>query len=178
MGESLETLFGDEEARVARQILEETQTEVRQRVQGLIAAHRKVFEGKPEQDRQSAAENAKKEGEQLAHKRHHRVTCPACGCTATVQGEPFGSEHVTHEEDRIRVRQAVSPRASACSACGLKLQGYAELEAAQLGGQYTRTSEFSPEDYYGLIDPENFDPSEYMDDYLADHRAEAGWDNE
>jgi len=178
MGESLESLFGEEEARVARQILEETQTEVRQRVQTLIAAHRKVFEGKLEEDKRTAAENAKNEGEQLARKRHHRVTCPACSCVATVQGEPFGREHITHEEDCIKVRQAVSPRNFACSACGLKLQGYAELEASQLGGQYTRTTESSPEDYYGLIAPENFDPSEYMDEYLAELRAEAEWDNE
>lgn len=180
MGESLESLFGEDEAKVARQILDETQTEVKQRVQSLIAAHRKVFEGKSADEQKAAAEAAEKEGQQLAHKRHHRVACPACNCVATVQGEPFGREHVTHEEDCIKVRQAVSPRSFACSACGLKLQGYAELEVAQLGGQYTRTTESSPEEYYGLIDPENFDPSEYMDmdAYMEDLRAEAAWDNE
>jgi len=178
MGESLESLFPEDEARVARQILDETQTEVKQRVQNLIAAHRKVFEGKSREDQQAAAEIAEKEGAQLAYKRHHQVTCPACGCVATVQGEPFGRERINHEEDCIKVRQAVSPRTFSCVACELKLQGYAELEAAQLGGQYTRTTIFSPEDYYGLIHPENFDPSEYVEAYLTELRAEAEWDNE
>lgn len=178
MGESLESLFGETEARVARQILDESQTEVRQGVQSLIAAHRKVYEAKGADDQRSAAENAEKEGVRLAAKRHHRVTCPACSCVGFIQGEPFGREHVTHEEDSIKVRQAVSPRTFTCLVCGLKLQGYAELEAALLGGQYTRTTEYSAEDYYGLIDPKDVDPSQYIDAYLEERAAEAEWHNE
>ena len=162
MDESLDSLFGEDEANVAREILDEIQNEVRQRVQNTIAAHRSVFEEKQDDERQTAAANAEIEGERLAYERHHRVACPAGGCVATVQGEPFGSEHVTHEDDGIKVRLSVSPRIFACSACGLKLQGYAELDAAQLGGHYTRTTEYSPEDYYGLIDPDNFDPADFF----------------
>jgi len=176
MGESLESLFGEEEAKVAAAILDETQKEVKQRVLAAIAAHRRVFEAKLEEDRLSAAADAKTVADQLTHLRHHRVTCPACRCDATVQGEAFGPEHVSHGDDGITVRQPVSPRSFSCSACGLKLQGYAELDAADLGGQYTRRTVFSPEDYYGLIDPKTADLSEYLDDYLADMADE--YDNE
>jgi hypothetical protein len=55
-------------------------------------------------------------------------------------------------------------------------QGPAELDAAGLGGQYTRRTVFSPEDYYGLIDPKTADLSEYLDGYLADMADE--YDNE
>ena len=177
MGESLDSLFGTDEATVAMEILDEIQDEVRQRVQSTIAAHRKVFERKQDDERQTAAENAKNESTQLAHERHHRVECPACGCVATVQGETFGSEHLSYEDDCIKVRQSVSPRTFDCSACGLTLTGYAELDAAQLGGHYTRTTEYTPEDYYGLIDPENFDPTDYFDadEYIANIRE---YDNE
>ena len=72
----------------------------------------------------------------------------------------------------------MSPQTFSCPACGLKLQGYAELDVVQLGGQYTRVTEYSPEGYYGLIDPNDFDPSDYVEAYLADLRAEAEWDNE
>ena len=51
LGESLETLFGKEESEIAAQILEESKIEVRQRIQSLIAAQRKVFEGKTEAER-------------------------------------------------------------------------------------------------------------------------------
>ncbi len=182
MDETLESLVGADEAKVANQILEETRTEEKHRIESLMAAHRAVFKGKTEVEQRAAAENAEKEVAQLVHKRHHRVTCPACGSVASVQGEPFGRERVNSEEGRIKVRQAVSPRSFSCSACGLKLQGYAELEVAQLGGQYTRTTEYSPEDYYGLIDPENFDPLPYVESYLEEHAPDpdpySEYDNE
>lgn len=180
LGESLESVFGVEEAKIADRILSENQSEVKKRVFDLIAAHRKVFYQKSEEERTALAAKAKSESDNLAAKRHHRTICPACKSVATIQGETFGSERVTHEEDAIIVLQAVSPSSFLCGACGLKLDGYSQLEAAELGGQYTRTTEYTPEDYYGLVNPENFDPSEYMEDYLADLAAEARaeWDND
>ena len=81
---------------------------------------------------------------ELSAERHHRVVCPACGCTATLQGMPFGKEHVTHEEaEAIVVRQVVSPTDFSCSACGLKLTTYAAVETAGLGEHYTRTTTYS-----------------------------------
>jgi hypothetical protein len=180
LGQSLESVFGAEEAEVAEKILAESQTEVKKRVLELIAAHRKVFLQRPESERLVAAENAKNEAERLAFKRHHRAVCPACQCVGTLQGEPFGPERASNEDGEIKVRQAVSPNLFGCSACGLRLEGYPHLEAAELGGQYTRTTEYSPEEYFGLVNPENFDPSEYVQEYLAGLEAEAGaeWDNE
>ena len=143
---------------------------------GLIAAHKKVFEGKPDDEKAAAAAKAKAEADQLAYVRHHRVTCPACQSVATVQGETFGLEHVSHDDGEIVVRTAVSPRTFSCPACGLKLEGYAELDAAELGGQYTRRTTYSPQEYYGLIDPETDDISEYVERYLADMADE--YDND
>jgi hypothetical protein len=93
-----------------------------------------------------------------------------------VQGEAFGPEYVSHDNGEIVVRTAVSPKGFSCSACGLKLDGYAELDAAELGGQYTRRTRYSPQEYYGLIDPESEDMSEYINSYLADMAGE--YDNE
>src|SRR6185437_12461679 len=178
MGETLDGLFGKEEAKAAIQILDDTKSEVRKRVEDAIAAHRRAFEEKTETDRRAAAEAAEKDGAKLAYEKHHRVKCPSCSSVATVQGETYGQGVVTHEDDEIKVQQPVSPRSFACQACGLKLEGYAELDAAQLGGQYTRTICYSPEDYYGLVDAEHFDPSEYMEQYLADLAMEYGYENE
>jgi hypothetical protein len=117
--------------------------------------------------------NAEKLGRQLATKREHRVICPACQCVATVQGTPFGKENVTHDDGEIVVRQPVSPTSFSCSACGLKLQGYAELDAANLGGQYTRRTTFSPEEYYGLIAED--DLKAYLEEYTS---RQEEYDNE
>jgi hypothetical protein len=176
MGESLESLFGKDEADVAEKILRDTESEVRKHVEDNVSSHRKAFEARPAAEQKAAAEAAEGEGAKLAYERHHRVKCPACSSVATVQGEEYGQAHVTNEGDKIIVRQPVSPRSLTCPACGLKLQGYAELDAMQLGGQYTRTSIESPEDYYGLMSPGSFDPDAIIDQYLEDQAGE--YDNE
>ncbi len=178
MGESLENLFGADEAGVAERVLRETQAEVRQGVAKRIGIHRGTFEAKSEAERRAASESAEREGSRLAHERRHRVKCPACGSVATVQGELFGPERVAHEGDVIKVQQAVSPRTFRCLACGLSLESYAELEAARLGGSYTRTTTFSPEDYYGLVDPASIDQEKIIQDYLEGLAADAAYDNE
>lgn len=174
MGESLTSLFGKDEASVANETLTENLNDVRQRVESAIASHRSVFKDKSSGDRKSAVAEAEKLGAALATQRHHRVDCPACKCVATVQGRPFGKENISPGKGEIVVRQAVAPTSFACSACGLKLEGYAQLETAGLGGRYQRKTTYSPDVYYGLIDPEDIDS--YVEDYLAEQQPE--YDNE
>jgi len=176
MGESLEGLFGDEEAAIAQETLAEDENDTRQRVKSAVAAYARVFGEKPEADRKAAADLAEKRANELAYQRHHRVVCPACKCIATVQGKAFGKEHTTHQEGLIKVRQAVHPTSFSCSACSLKLTGCTELNVAELGGPYTRTTEYTPEEYYGLINPDDFDPTPYIEEYLRNQHEE--YDNE
>jgi hypothetical protein len=175
MGENLINLFGKEEAKAASEILTENQKEVKKSVEKSIASHREVFAEKSADDRKKAAAEAAKLGEKLAMLQHHRVTCPACKCVATVQGRPFGKEHISNKDDMIVVRQAVVPTSFACSACELKLEGYAQLDAAGLGGHYQRKTTFSPEEYYGLINPD--DIGSYVEEYLSKLEGEE-YDNE
>jgi len=174
MDETLVSIFGEEEAHVAEEIITENKKEVFHRVSEAIATHRKRFESKPEPEREEARIQSNKRGNELSLKRHHCVTCPACGCTATKQGTAFGKENISHEEDSIVVRQAVTPISFECQACGLNLSGYAELEAANLGGQYTRTTTYTPEEYYGLVNEK--DTYEFDEDAALGHYPE--YDNE
>jgi len=174
MGESLTSLFGEEEAKLATAILAENQQDTRQRVQRRIASHSAVFEEKEAKERVKAQKEAEKSGESLAHEGHHRVSCPACKSVGTLRGRAFGKEHVADEDGDIVVRQAVVPASFSCSACGLKLEGYAEMEAAGLGGNYTRRTTYAPDQYYGLIHPD--DLQEHIEKYLADEMQE--YDNE
>jgi len=175
MGETLTSLFGEEEAMVASEILTENQNEVRKCVEDSIASHHKAFEERSSDDREKAATEAKISGKRLAMLHHHRVVCPSCKCVATVQGKAFGKEHISDNEGKIIVRQAVAPMSFACSACGLKLDSYAQLEVAGLGGHYQRKTTYSPDEYYGLIDPE--DIGSYVEEYLANMEGEE-YDNE
>lgn len=174
MGESLETLFGEDEAKVAKDILAEDRTNTVERIKKRIASHRSVFEAKPPDEQKQAKIKSEEEGKTLAFQGYHRVTCPACGAVATVQGQTFGKEHMTDEDGEIVVRQALSPTSLSCSACGLKLEGYAELEASDLGGHYTHRTSYTPEEYYGLIHPDDL-PS-HIEEYLSGQMEE--YDNE
>lgn len=155
IGENLESLFGRDEAAEAATILSVAEREVRERVRDRIARYRGVFTDRPEPERLDAQGKALAEGDRLAHSRHHRATCPACQSVATLQGDALGSSRIEDEDGEIVVKQAVTPRKFLCSACGLKLDGYAELAAAGLGDQYTRTTRYSPEEYYELISPDD-----------------------
>ena len=85
MGESLTSLFGEEEAKFAEVMLAENRKNVKSRVLSAIADHKKAFEAKQPPEKEAARAEAIKLGLELSTQQHHRVTCPACGCTATVQ---------------------------------------------------------------------------------------------
>jgi hypothetical protein len=178
MGESIDTLLTLDDAAEAKRILAESSKGMKAKVDKLVGTHKGQFDGKSEEEQKSSAAASKVEADKLSHEKYHRVTCPACNSIALVQGETFGKETVAGVDGEIQVRQSVSPRSFTCSACGLKLQGYAELDAAGLGGSYTRTTYYSPEEYYGLIDPSDVDEERIIQQYLDDMAADAAFDNE
>lgn len=178
MGESIDTLLTLDDAAEAKRILAESSEGMKAKVDKLVGTHKGQFGGKSEEEQKSSAAASKVEADKLSHEKYHRVTCPACNSIALVQGETFGKETVAGVGGEIQVRQSVSPRSFTCSACGLKLQGYAELDAAGLGGSYTRTTHYSPEEYYGLVDPGDVDEETIIQRYLDDMAADAAYDNE
>jgi hypothetical protein len=182
MGETLDSLFGEEEANAVRETLVENENDVKQRVNSEIAAYARVFEGKALPERKAAKTQAEAAGAELAKQRHHRVVCPACKCAATVQGTPFGKEIINHNDHQIIVRQAVNPTSFACSACGLRLSGYAELSVAGVGSQYMRTTTTTPEAFYGLYSEDDLNEElesrfpAALEEYMAEQMQE--YDNE
>jgi hypothetical protein len=174
MGESLAGLLGDAEAAVAREMLAEDWQATIGKVQARIAHHRAVFAAKPAEEQARLREEAEKLGLTLAHTGHHRVPCPACEAVATVRGSPVSSERADDEDGAIVVRQDMAARSFSCSACELKLEGYAEVAAANVDAYFTHTTTYSPAQYYGLIEPDEI-PS-YVDEYLKDLGQE--YDNE
>ena len=177
LGETLDLLFGTAEADIAREVLEKLEEETLERIKKRVTVHKAIFLKLSDSEKKDGATKADELGSELSHQGHHQVPCPACECAATVQGEPFGAENVSHDDDTIIVRQAVSPRIFSCPTCSLKLSGHAELKAASLAEPYTRTTHYLPEDYYGLIHPDNPDAvQELVNEYLSSIADE--YDNE
>jgi len=162
IGESLTSILGADEAGEATKVLSAIEKELQGRVRDKVARYRGVFDDRPEGEREVAREAARKQAEGLSTQRHHRTRCPACDSSGSIQGDPFGPGKVTSdgEDMEVVVKQAMAPRNFSCWACGLKLEGYPELAAAGLGAQYTRTTRYSPEEYYDLISPDNMEEIE------------------
>lgn len=177
-GESLNTVFGEEIQAEAELILEEIEEEVIGKTKGLIAAHKKVFENKDEEVQNTLKEEAIKTGTALASRGYHRVDCPACGCVATVFGEPYGKQRLEHTVEEIIVRQSILPTKFSCKACELKLTGYSSLKAADIANHYTRTNWYTPEEYYDLIHPDDEDSITQRYNELNPPEDYWGWNND
>ncbi|WP_299404224.1 hypothetical protein, partial [Acaryochloris sp. IP29b_bin.148] len=165
-GESLTSLLGEDEAQTAEKIIEEVKNEVTSKVKSKIAAFAKVFAEKAPEEQASLKQESEEQGEVLSHQQHHRVECPACKCVATVQGDTYGREQIENKEDEVILRQSVIPTKFSCKACGLNLNGYSELIAANVADHFTYRLHYTPEDFYELVDPND---KEAMDSYAEDH---------
>jgi len=174
--ESLETLLGEEIEKEAKELIKTNADKVSGETKSLIAAHKKVFENKSEEEQNSLKEEAEENAADLAYRRHHKVECPSCKCAATVTGETYGKEVVENKGNEIVVRKTVIPTGFVCTACGLKLNGYNSLKAAEVANEYTRKTVYSPEDYYGMIRLEEYERLEAKYDEINPYNYE--WDNE
>ena len=157
-GKTLEDLVGEEEAANALELLAEERAGVQESVKSTIAAHKKVFEAKTAGEQELAQINAEAQTNALSYQGHHKVACPACSSAASISGVLYGEEQLSHSDGEVQVRQPVSPRDFLCPACSLSLNGYAKLEVIGMGGRHTRTSTYTLEEYYGLVDPNTFSP--------------------
>ena len=177
--ETLETLFGSEEAEAALIILNETEEKVVTEVESLIAAHKKVFDSKDKETKSKLINESKEKGEKLSKRGYHKIDCPSCGCTATLQGKVYGEGTVQNLASEIVVRQHVMPNEFNCISCELKLKGYAKLKAAKIANHYTRRTTYTPEEYYGLINPYDESAFEQLYEIQGINIPEGDfWDNE
>ena len=165
-GESLTSLLGEDEAKTAENIVEALNNEVTSKVKSKIAAFAKVFSDKNPEEQSILKSNALAQSEQLSHRQHHRVECPACKAVATVQGDTYGREQIEHKDQEIIVRQSVIPTKFSCKSCGLNLDGYGELTAANIADHFTHRIHYTPEEFYELVDPND---RAAMDSYAESH---------
>ncbi|SPZ62523.1 Uncharacterised protein [Serratia quinivorans] len=163
---NLEELFGEDEATAAQGIIIELDKQVLKTVIIQIKAYEKVFNDKSLDEKEALKIAAEQEGEVLSHKKHHKVKCPACSCTATVHGNEYGKEQVENKGNEVITRISVIPTVFSCPACGLKLNGYAQLAAAGVADHYTNRTHYTPQEFYELIDPNDH---ESMASYAEDH---------
>lgn len=173
--ESLNSLLGDEIEKEANIILSEVEEEVIGKTKSQIAAHERVFANKSESEKNRLKEESKRNSELLAHNGHHRIECPSCKSLATISGEPYGKENIETTMDSIVIRQSILPTKFQCIACELKIEGYSALTAANISDHYTRRITYNPEEYFDMINPNDYD--KISDKYHELENDMYGFDN-
>ena len=149
LGEKLDLLLGEEEARLAVTIITAFRDESAKAVLKSVAAHTTIWEGYPEPERvklslQASTWATRHEG--------HRVLCPSCRSDAIVTGTAIAAPRKSFNVDLIVETQQYLPSKFECVACKLKIAGLSQLTACQLGNTYTATFTYDEADYYRLKD--------------------------
>jgi hypothetical protein len=138
----------------AEEMVNSLADEAAKAVQKEINAHAKVWQGKPDQERDTALLQARSWATRHAG---HRVVCPACQSPALLQGSPSGSVSTTIGDDEVIQRQTLLPTAFECIACGLKIAGYSKLSACGLGDAFTETSVYTAAEFFELYTEEDLE---------------------
>ncbi|MEQ9266300.1 MAG: hypothetical protein RLN81_13810 [Balneolaceae bacterium] len=147
----LDDLFGTDEATTAETLIDAYHDKSAKAVIGTIEAHKEVWEGKGDEDKETLA----KQAETWASRNEgHRLNCPSCNSKALVFGNSIGTISKTIDEDTITEKQNYLPSHFECVACGLKINGYSKLNACGLGDTFTATNIYDAFEYY---ESENYD---------------------
>ena len=159
MGYELEEFVGEDEGKVAEKLITAAKDETAKAVKGDVSAHQRVWNAKPEEERNRLSLSASTWATKQVG---HRVKCPACASDALVKGEPVAAPHKTIKNDEITETQEYLPSLFECVACGLKISGLSRLNAINLGGRYKKTQVYDageyyapPDDYQGFEDDNN-----------------------
>lgn len=157
MGMTLRDFVGQDEAKVAEQLIAAAADDSAKAVKGEVEAHKKVWLAKNQKERdklsaQAAVWATKHTG--------HRVECPACASTALVFGEPVTAPVQKLNDGEITETQEHLPNHFECVACGLKIIGLSRLAVVGLGDRYKKTKVYDAAEYYA---PED-DYAGYEDD--------------
>lgn len=168
MGETLDSLFGQEIATEANERITTDKETVKKKVCDSISAHKKVF-GEKVGNGEFRVEDKQVEiswlVSQKTTKGFHKVECPACGCDAVIHGHPAGPKQIEHFDDCVIERENILPNSFECEACGLKLRSYSELEAAGLPLHYTNRITYTPEEFYGFPEGDSDSEEEWWESF-------------
>ena len=131
IGKKLKDLFGAEEAKTAQGLIKALKSEKVSNVKSKIAAHKKVFQEKPQ------GEQARVTQEQATLAKswygvQKKATCPACGSSARLIGAVERVSKPFYDDGHLLVKNVVLANRLECKACGLVLADIDELHAAEV----------------------------------------------
>jgi hypothetical protein len=161
IGTTLGDFVGEDEAKVARELINAAADESAKAVKGEVEAHKKVWLAKEEQERSKLGAQASVWATRQAG---HRVNCPSCASQALVAGGPASAPVQKLSDGEITETQEYLPNQLECIACGLRIAGLSRLTVVGLGDRYKKTQVYdaaeyyAPEDDYASYEEDNNEP--------------------
>lgn len=149
MGKTLEDFLGADEAELAEKLVAASADKSAKAVEGDVAAHKKVWLAKNEEERNTLQDQAAVWATRFAG---HRVICPACGSQALVVGDPVSAPTQELKDHEIIEKQEYLPGQFECIACALKISGLSRLTVVGLGERYKKTQVYDAAEYYAPDD--------------------------
>jgi hypothetical protein len=149
MGMTLQDFVGEDESKVASQLMVAAADESAKAVKGDVEAHKRVWLAKEQTVRETLVAQAALWASRQAG---HRVECPACGSQALVVGDPVGAPLKTLDGDVIFETQEHLPNQFECIACALKIAGLSRLAVMGLADRYKKTQVYDAAEYYAPDD--------------------------
>lgn len=158
-GKQLQDLVGPVEATSAEQIIADASRALSVAVKGRIErCKREFFQRFAKEVREQIAQSSRLETTSYRSEREEPTPCPACGCQGVLTGERDSERRL--EPDQIDddgeawmwwYEVTYAAYGFDCRACGLSLDGYEELEAAELDTSFFRHEQKEAEwgDEYG-----------------------------
>jgi hypothetical protein len=148
MGKGLQDLLGQPEAKVAQQMIDAADEKLVKEVRKQINKAKGIFESLDAKTQKQKREEGAKETQWKQVSSSKVVECPACKAQALLEGDEAGESEPRLEGDEVVVEFVFLPRTFECSSCGLRIEGYGNLNAAEMGGQYTREVREDATEYY------------------------------
>lgn len=149
IGMTLGDFVGEDEAKVAGQLIAAAADDSAKAVKGEVEAHKKVWLAKGEKERSTLVAQASLWATRQAG---HRVDCPSCASQALVVGEPVSAPVQRLNDGEITETQEYLPNQFECVACGLKIAGLSRLTVVGLGDRYKKTQVYDAAEYYAPSD--------------------------
>ena len=152
----LDDLLGSDEADAARELLKASAEGLESSVKQSISAHKKVFDDKPEDERQQLRQDASISSiaSKMSTELSELVDCPACSSSALVTGRPIRRSRAYYDEDRLLEEVTCLSEFCSCHACGLSLPSASHLRWSGFQPHFavvleTSLHELQEFEYYG-----------------------------
>ena len=155
----LEDLLGSDEAEAARELLKASAEGLQSSVKQSIAAHKRVFNGRSEEERQQLRKNAliRSLAAKMSTELSDFVDCPACSSSGLVTGRQIRRSRPYYDDERLLEEVTGLSESYSCHVCELSLPSSSHLRWSGIEPHFTVVLETS------LHEHQEF---EYYEEYM------------